>query len=335
MEEQRKDNMRYVAFKYFEGELLPEEEKVLFNFLHEEERNMQLFRKWEEEWFVSNRHTSYIDNKWNRLSGRLHMQVTSMPNIKRRYSIGKKILPYAAIFLMGLVTSAVFYGWYKISHRNDTLFAQSEFFVPRGSQSRILLPDSSVVWLNAGSTLRYDRSFGDKTRSVYIEGEGVFDVTKNKEIPFIVRNEKMEVTVHGTVFNVKSFAEDSISSVALMQGHVSVSCPFVAQTTNLLPGERLIIDNVKKVTKKETFDVDSYLSWHDGTLAFCDEPLSEIAEKLGRRFNISIIIKNQSLKSRRYYLTFVNNETIDQILEKIQEDKNIHIKKQGNTVEIY
>lgn len=335
MEEQRKDNIRYVAFKYFEGDLLPEEEKVLFDFLHEEERNMQLFRRWEEEWFVSNRYTSFIDNKWNRLSGRLHMQVTSMPKMKRKYSIGKKFLRYAAIFLMGLVTSAVFYGWYKISHQNDALFTQSEFFVPRGSQSRILLPDSSVVWLNAGSTLRYDRSFGDETRSVYIEGEGVFNVTKNKEIPFIVRNEKMEVTVHGTVFNVKSFVEDSISSVALIQGQVSVFCPFVAQSTNLLPGERLVIDNVKKETKKETFDVDSYLSWHDGTLAFCDEPLSEIAKKLERRFNISIVIKNQSLKNRRYYLTFVNNETIDQILEKIQEDKNIHIEKQGNTVEVY
>ena len=100
--------------------------------------------------------------------------------MKRKYSIGKKFLRYAAIFLMGLVTSAVFYGWYKISHQNDALFTQSEFFVPRGSQSRILLPDSSVVWLNAGSTLRYDRSFGDETRSVYIEGEGVFNVTKNK-----------------------------------------------------------------------------------------------------------------------------------------------------------
>ena len=77
------------------------------------------------------------------------------------------------------------------------------------------------------------------------------------------------------------------------------------------------------------------MSWHDGTLAFCDEPLSEIAKKLERRFNISIVIKNQSLKNRRYYLTFVNNETIDQILEKIQEDKNIHIEKQGNTVEVY
>ena len=214
MKEQETDYMRRLAFKYFEGNLLPEEEKELFGFLRKEEQNMQLFREWEEEWFVSNQNTSYIDNKWNRLSGRLHMQAFDMPKTKKIYSIGKRLLPYAAIFLLGLFSTAVFWGIYELSRQDDALFTQSEFFVPRGSQSRILLPDSSVVWLNAGSTLRYDRSFGRETRTVYVEGEGMFDVTKNKELPFIVKNEKMAVMVHGTVFNVKSFKEDSISTVA-------------------------------------------------------------------------------------------------------------------------
>lgn len=335
MKEQETDYMRRLAFKYFEGNLLPEEEKELFGFLRKEEQNMQLFREWEEEWFVSNQNTSYIDNKWNRLSGRLHMQAFDMPKTKKIYSIGKRLLPYAAIFLLGLFSTAVFWGIYELSRQDDALFTQSEFFVPRGSQSRILLPDSSVVWLNAGSTLRYDRSFGRETRTVYVEGEGMFDVTKNKELPFIVKNEKMAVMVHGTVFNVKSFKEDSISTVELLRGSVSVTCLFASQSTNLVPGERLIINTVKKQAKKERFEIDSHLSWHDGILAFCDEPLWEIAKKLERRFNVNITIKTEALKSRRYYLTFVNSETIDQILDKMKEDAVLHIKKKDNQIEIY
>ena len=70
-------------------------------------------------------------------------------------------------------------------------------------------------------------------------------------------------------------------------------------------------------------------------MAFCDEPLWEIAKKLERRFNVNITIKTEALKSRRYYLTFVNSETIDQILDKMKEDAILHIKKKDNQIEIY
>ena len=92
---------------------------------------------------------------------------------------------------------------------------------------------------------------------------------------------------------------------------------------------------MKKQAKKERFEIDSHLSWHDGILAFCDEPLWEIAKKLERRFNVNITIKTEALKSRRYYLTFVNSETIDQILDKMKEDAILHIKKKDNQIEIY
>ena len=124
MKEQETDYMRRLAFKYFEGNLLPEEEKELFGFLRKEEQNMQLFREWEEEWFVSNQNTSYIDNKWNRLSGRLHMQAFDMPKTKKIYSIGKRLLPYAAIFLLGL-----FFGAYMSYPGRMTLYLRNRSFL--------------------------------------------------------------------------------------------------------------------------------------------------------------------------------------------------------------
>lgn len=94
--------------------------------------------------------------------------------------------------------------------------------------------------------MKYDKSFGDESRTVYIEGEAVFDVTRNKKVPFVVKNERMEVTVHGTIFNVKSFTEDSISSIELMRGAVSVNYSFSSQKIALTPGERLIINSKRE-----------------------------------------------------------------------------------------
>lgn len=336
MEEQEVNRMRDMALRYFEGHLVSEEEKILFNFLQESDVNVQLFRNWEDEWFAVSQKDLYIENKWNRLSGRLQINQWQMVQKKtKRYTFTKKLLPYAAIFILGVMSSVIVYFGFKVSDKSSDRLAQSEYFVPLGSQSKILLPDGSEVWLNAGSKLKYDKSFGDESRTVYIEGEAVFDVTRNKKVPFVVKNERMEVTVHGTIFNVKSFTEDSISSIELMRGAVSVNYSFSSQKIALTPGERLIINSKTRKVRKEEFDVASHLSWHEGILAFCDEPLSEIAEKLERRFGVDIIIKSETLKSRKYYLTFVNNETIDQILDKMKEDKNIHIRKKNNQIEIY
>ena len=336
MEKQETNKMRDIAFRYFEGRLVSEEEKILFDFLQGGDVNVQFFRNWEDEWLVASQNSLILENKWNRLSGRLQAKQLFVTRKKTKlYDYCKRVFPYAAIFILGVMSSLLIYIWNEMSDKESDYLAQSEYFVPRGSQSRILLPDGSEVWLNSDSRLKYDKSFGDKTRSVYVEGEAMFDVTGNKEIPFIVKNERMEVTVHGTMFNVKSFKEDSISSVELMRGAVSVNYHFSPQDVTLIPGERLVINLKKKEAQKEKFDVESHLLWHDGILSFCDEPLSEIVKKLERRFGVNIIIKSETLKARRYYLTFVNDETIEQILDKMKEDKNIHIRKKNNQIEIY
>ncbi len=128
MKEQETDYMRRLAFKYFEGNLLPEEEKELFGFLRKEEQNMQLFREWEEEWFVSNQNTSYIDNKWNRLSGRLHMQAFDMPKTKKIYSIGKDYF-HMLQFFYWVCSVRLFFGVYMSYPGRMTLYLRNRSFL--------------------------------------------------------------------------------------------------------------------------------------------------------------------------------------------------------------
>ena len=81
--------------------------------------------------------------------------------------------------------------------------------VPDGAKSKITFPDGSIVWLNAGSKVKYDSNFAKASRKVELTGEGYFEVSKNKELPFVVSTGKLSVKVLGTKFNLKSYEEDS------------------------------------------------------------------------------------------------------------------------------
>ena len=74
--------------------------------------------------------------------------------------------------------------------------------VPAGSKSQIVLPDGTAVWLNSGSKLSYTEDFGKNNRTVYLDGEGFFDVTKNKKIAFEVYAGETRIRVLGTQFNM-------------------------------------------------------------------------------------------------------------------------------------
>ena len=91
---------------------------------------------------------------------------------------------------------------------------------PRGSKLKLSLPDGTSVWLNADSKLLYDNNFGINNRNVTLCGEGYFEVSKNKNLPFQVVSDDIKVEVLGTKFNVKNYPEDPNIKVALLEGSV-------------------------------------------------------------------------------------------------------------------
>ena len=80
-----------------------------------------------------------------------------------------------------------------------------EIKVPKGMKERIILADGTKVWLNSGSCLTLSPGFGQTDRELQLEGEGMFEVAKDKHKPFIIRSGDIRVRVTGTVFNFKSY----------------------------------------------------------------------------------------------------------------------------------
>jgi transmembrane sensor len=91
-----------------------------------------------------------------------------------------------------------------------------------GTKSRIVLPDSSVVWLNSGSRIAYNEAFGHSNRHLTLTGEAFFDVRKST-MPFIIKTADIQIKVLGTAFNVRSYPSERKTETSLIHGRVEIT----------------------------------------------------------------------------------------------------------------
>ncbi len=107
---------------------------------------------------------------------------------------------------------------------------------PRGGQFMVVLPDSTKVYLNAGSSLRFPAAFMGKLRTVMLTGEAYFEVAHNKTKPFHVLTKGQMVEVLGTHFNINAYDDERVIKTTLLEGSVRVS--MAGRLALLTPGEQ-------------------------------------------------------------------------------------------------
>jgi transmembrane sensor len=209
----------------------------------------------------------------------------------------------------------------------------SEITTRFGSKTKLILPDSSLVWLNSGSKLVYNEHFGSMNREVELSGEAYFDVKKS-EIPFIIHTNAIKIKVLGTAFNVKSYPDEKSIETSLFRGKVEITIDKRPDEKYVLkPNQKLVISNETYTTKKpealkEPLIVLSRLkltndstiaemSWVENKLVFEDEVFSELAKRMERWYNVTIEIKDDKIAQLHLNGTF-ENETIHQALTALQ-----------------
>lgn len=203
------------------------------------------------------------------------------------------ILRYAAVVILSVGITLSLFHYLNTTEKPVMLTAS----VPVGQRAQVMLPDSSTVWLNSGSTLVYPSVFKDDKRDVRLEGEGYFSVTKNTHQPFTVNTPNGYVTVLGTVFNVKSYKDESRFETALVSGKV-VAKGNSGREVVLQPHQKMVWEN-GHVQVLSTNDED-YL-WKKGILTFNNQSLEMVMNDLSRTFGRKIIIKGNDI--RREVLT--------------------------------
>lgn len=212
--------------------------------------------------------------------------------------------------------------------------------VPYGKRSRILLSDSSVIWLNSGSKLVYPACFTEGKREVYLDGEALFEVAPDKNHPFHVLTSSMEVKVLGTVFDLCAYSEDSTFNTVLEHGSVELmGKKSLFGNTNgekMVPGMLAVYNLSSNSFVQTSVDTKNYTSWKDGYLILENQSLESIVKKLSRYYNVSIefdspelAVENFSgyldLRSSAMQVLLMIAEIVD--VEVIQSDRIIKIRK--------
>ncbi|MBL0336981.1 MAG: FecR family protein [Chitinophagaceae bacterium] len=224
--------------------------------------------------------------------------------------------------------------------------AVNEITTRPGSKSKVELPDGTMVWLNAGSKLTYDKNYGLELREVTLTGEGYFDVVKNKNKPFIIHTSSINIKVLGTVFNVKAYPQDKHTETSLIRGSIEVTIKNRPNDKIILsPSEKLVVENdeiiekdkqaahhegaaqptdlsaLVSVNKLKYISADSVVAetaWINNRLIFRDEAFSDLALRMERWYDVQMEIGDPALQNKRVTGIF-QGETIEQALEALKE----------------
>tara|TARA_R110002050_G_scaffold14376_16_gene45445 strand:- start:1417 stop:2565 length:1149 start_codon:yes stop_codon:yes gene_type:complete len=199
--------------------------------------------------------------------------------------------------------------------------------VPYGKKIDLVLSDGTHVYLNSGTTLRYPVSFiQGASRKVYLTGEAYFDVTEDKEHPFVVNANEVDIKVLGTKFNVSHYPEDDNINTVLVEGAVEMQIVSEGisnlESVLLAPGHKAEWHRTSNEISLSHVDTSLYTAWLRGKLIFRNTPFKQIREALQRHYNVVIHNTNSQLEEQLFDATF-DIETIDQVLESFSKSWTI------------
>ena len=205
--------------------------------------------------------------------------------------------------------------------------------VPYGKKYNLILSDGTMVYLNAGTSLKYPVKFPiNGNRMVYLSGEAFFEVTENKEKPFIVTAEEgMKVKVLGTRFNIKSYPEDGNVETTLIDGRVRIMEESLSKEIDLKPSEKAIYHKIEDAVTVKGVDTNLFTSWKEGVLIYDETPLSQVIKDLERTYNITFTVTSETIRNYKFNGVF-DNLSVDQILEILELSSPIKYNKDKNKI---
>ena len=236
----------------------------------------------------------------------------------------------AAVLCLG----AALYSGYKFQDANRFL-SQSDVTTlasTRGTGTQAILPDGTTAHLNAESSLRFNRSFGRKFRDVTLEGEGYFEVAPDAGKPFRVHAGNTCVTVKGTVFNVRSYADEPEISVSLIEGSVLLSAP--SGEVTLQPGTCGVVSREDGQIRLEKAS-QSVSGWTKGKIVFTDKSIPEILAAIQRNYGVRFVYEEGLFDEERFTGSISVNLSIDEILSYIDVDHKFTWQRTEDTIEIH
>lgn len=209
---------------------------------------------------------------------------------------------------------------------------------PRGGQYCVTLPDGTIVWLNAVTSLRFPTVFTGNERRVEIKGEAYFEVAKNAAMPFIVKAGAEEIKVLGTHFNVTAYSDDKVIKTTLLEGQVEVTLPkshnseIERKSIILEPGQQSQLDSNKELTVV-TADLEEAVAWKNGYFIFSNENIESIMLKISRWYDVKVIFEMDPL-NREFTGNISRTQNVSEVLNMLELTDEVHFKIEGKSITV-
>lgn len=201
---------------------------------------------------------------------------------------------------------------------------------PRGGQFKIMLPDGSLVWLNAASSLKYPAVFTGDKRVVELAGEAYFEVAANARQPFYVKSKGQEVMVLGTSFNINTYDDEPVAVTTLLSGKVKVSGASFSGV--MQPGEQVQRKGSDNWQLIKDVDTDNVMAWKKGLFSFDRADVTTVMRQLARWYDVTVIFETKN-RQQQFMGEIPRNVSLDKALE-ILKFSDIHYIVTGRTIKI-
>ncbi|MEI6456234.1 MAG: FecR domain-containing protein [bacterium] len=338
-----------LIIRYFAGEATSEEITDLSSWVMADAANQKLFDDYRKTWEVIEKDklsgSLVIDKDWN-LVGKLIRQREQINDLEGRSESGEetyKILPMdperpsrrynllpifrvAAIMLILLIPAWLIY--------RNFIAPANEHLAAGHAVVETLLPDGTLVSLNAGSTLDYPVRFVDGQRDVTLDGEAYFDVAHNASKPFVISNGPVRIKALGTAFNVNTKLTDDQMEMVLTRGRVAVYFENQPGIKVILePGEKAALSVSRQTIIKSENPDENYMAWKTRRITFSNQPLETVVATLSNVYHTEIRIRPGELRNCRLTATF-DHQSLESVLHVLSTTLELSVSNIGSEIEL-
>jgi ferric-dicitrate binding protein FerR (iron transport regulator) len=319
-----KENNYYerLITKYLDGQASEDDTRELLEWIEENEKNREYFFQIRAIWQDTGALAIYFDpdKEWKKL----HRRINKVRRLNRN-GFWFRIAQFAALFFIAFLV-----GWFvKNQYIEKPEKSWLKVKVPTGQVTQLTLADSSKVWLNSESTFRYPSDFS-KDRKVFLSGEAYFEVENNKELPFTVKTDYIDVQVLGTRFNIRAYQKDCEFLATILEGKVALMDGKSGDTrSTLYRGDQAQFKrrNNELNVHKLNDNPESSIDWIKGRYEFHDQPLSQVLNFASRWYDVKFVVKDKELKETRFTGVMKREYPPEQLLDLISRTEEINIQK--------
>lgn len=311
------ENQYELIAKSLSGNITALEQAMLDQWLAESPDNALAFEEARRVWELTAQYTVVADTDaaWQKL----HQSIAESSQQQQ---------PRTGAWVMRIAAAVVLLA--GIGYLFTTVFNQPvaiRTIASAGETLKVTLPDSSVVWLNRGSSIAFAEGFKGDSRTVQLTGEAFFDVVHRTDKPFVITAGNATITDIGTTFNVRAYKNEKQVEVSVATGIVDFAGSNKARVT-LNAGYHAVYNASSATMLANKNESTNYMAWKTGKLVFENDNLNQVAATLGRYYNTSITV--DSTAATMLFTGSFNQATISDAMRILETSTGVHVSKQQN-----